>query len=1187
MARLQNELAVQGRYAVLRDSGQSPPAQLFDPDIDVENNALVQILLESQDDAKRKRAVRRVPAVDQNPLRSAKTVERAAAQKLSRALQARESNDTPERRQAVTDAAEAQRVASKVVRQLESVQHSSNQTRASSRAPLAFWSVQDEMASDSGAPQPGAVPLLVEQHDSQGRLKCVDRKKCEANIVNNRKQMYSMPSDDVLGAAAVTVLLDAAACMSVANRELLVECPRMCSSSESAVSKSAHEPFTQLVADAPGSDAGAKRARLHSKILAFERERCPAAVRGDLVRAQHPRAYAQLNRDIERLEVLERCNELEDVSPGTDTVSPGVLRAQTDDALLHRITHLFLTCQATGTQPHAWKEHRNVLLYKGKGTDPYDIGNYRGLGIDHSLGKLWALVWAERVEVFLRETNGLSVLQGGFQRQRGPPEQAFTLAETVRATIVGGKGVHLVFLDVKEAYDSVLHSVLWQRCVEKGFGGTCLAALQEMYCDATVAVDVAGALLGPVPIRRGVLQGNPLSPALFNIYLDGAIERLEQLGRKGVAQALRPLGIFLPRVSGSVLGKYAPLQPDLKVAMRDQAEFLPCLFFADDGVLLDSDVDVMQRMLLEMVQYLAEVGLRVHPTKTKWMYVPPAGHNEQQYRLAVARFRLAPLLVNGHPIKLVDSFTYLGVEMGWRWNWALAWGEAQSRARKAYFGARRGGWQHRSGSLASQLTYAQGKIFCHFNYVAAIAGAGGCKTSAPWRKNEDIVAWTLRTIAQLPGGDATALAIEAGVWDQETRIDMLLLRMWCKFLTMPRESTFVRAMCLSLAMLNADPLAVSGCADRFSAINHMHKQPWAQQLLAAVMRFGLKPNCVRHMQHELVALQIAHNHTGDASVDTWLPASDANGVPTAAAVLFDSTHSRCRVVPTPHGWSAHNALDGARVEGESCWLLPAGVALSAALESWSPQLKDATYASLRTLGNACRLRKVRAFLGEQLEQKSDEHGRRLRTWASSIGFSYLQAYWHLDDVRAARCLLRMRFDMCPTEDYLRRKPIGVAPHALQRLPNPGDRSCYCCRDTVLPGTPVYWNETQAHVLRECSHPRLLALRTRFVGDATALFAETDTLAVVRAARLTTAAPDLLDMTALLTVMRLCIGVGDAPIITPVLYPCPCALRARRHSHCRRRHWRTKRRRRRVECAIRRALRTTTALPCARRPGRRR
>jgi hypothetical protein len=99
-----------------------------------------------------------------------------------------------------------------------------------------------------------------------------------------------------------------------------------------------------------------------------------------------------------------------------------------------------------------------------------------------------------------------------------------------------------------------------------------------------------------------------------------------------------------------------------------------------------------------------------------------------------------------------------------------------------------------------------------------------------------------------------------------------------------------------------------------------------------------------------------------------------------------------------------------------------------------------------------------------------------------------------------------------------------------------DRSCYFCLDTVLSGTPVYWNETQAHVLRECSHPRLVALRTRFVGDATALFAESDTLAVVRAARLAMVAPDLLDMTSLLTVMRLCIGVSNAPINTPVPVP---------------------------------------------------
>ena len=46
-------------------------------------------------------------------------------------------------------------------------------------------------------------------------------------------------------------------------------------------------------------------------------------------------------------------------------------------------------------------------------------------------------------------------------------------------------------------------------------------------------------------------------------------------------------------------------------------------------------------------------------------------------------------------------------------------------ARKQYFGALRGGWQRRAGSLATQLDYARAKIFSHFNYVAAIAGAAG------------------------------------------------------------------------------------------------------------------------------------------------------------------------------------------------------------------------------------------------------------------------------------------------------------------------------------------------------------------------------------------------------------------------------------------------------------------------------
>ena len=1141
MRKVQNMLAASGAgYAVLRvcDDGHDVPAH----QIDVVAQALSDIVLESQRDAMQRRSQQRAPLVDAHTIRGAKHDERVASATLRRALTAYHAHKTPEKREVVRVAADAKRLALKVLHERESLLHASEQTHSFARAPREFWRHQALTATDPGAPKDAAVPLLVEQHDARGGLVSADRAKCEANIVANRRRMYAVPDAVTLGAAATVILVDAAACMHVVNSHLQVEHARLKERADSAVSRSVIEPLVELQSVAPADQLGALRARLHTRIAAYRAMRCPASACGQEVQLKHPLAYAKLNRDIERLEVLARCNELDDVSPGTDGVAPVALRLQDDGKMTELIWRLFLVCQATGTLPTHWDEHRNVLLYKGKGTDPYHIGNYRGLGIDETLCKLWSLVWAERIEAFLRETGGLSSLQGGFQRQRGPPEQAFTLAETVRSTIRKGKGVHLVFLDVKEAYDSVLHSVLWQRCVEKGIGGTCLAALQAIYRSASAAIDVAGDLLGPVPIRRGVLQGNPLSPALFNIYLDGAIRRLEELGHRRVAQACRPLGIYLPRVSPDALGGYSPLAPDPGELHRSQADMLPCLFFADDGLLLDSDIDVVQLMLDEMVQWLAEVGLRVHPTKTKWMYVPPANDSEKQYEAAATEFRKRPLLVNGQAVKLVETFDYLGVKMSWRWNYATAWREAQSRARKAYWGARRGGWQHRGGSMAAQLAYAQAKIFCHFNHVAAIAGAGGCEASAPWRKNETVVAWTLRTIAHLAGGKdvATALAIEAGVWDQETRIDMLLLRMWCKFLTMPREATFVRAMCLSVSSMDADQW--SNPFGKFSSIDQLHKQSWGQQWLAAAGRFQLSFGAESHaMRHELVATQVTLDYTGDDEHDLWLPATDASGSPTTTAAAFDSTvvGHRCRVIATPHRWAAVGALTGRRTEGESCWLLPCGTDLVAARTQWTLQLKEATYASLRTLGNECRQIKVRAFLAEQREQKADEQGHQLRTWAASIGFSYQQPYWQLANVRSARRLLRMRFDMCPTEDSVRRKPTTVVGsdgvvREHPRLDNPGDRSCYNCHDRVRTDVPnVFWNETQEHVLCDCTQSHLVSLRDRFRTEVTALFGEARSLALARAAGCSSTVPDLTNVTALLTVMRLCISVGAAPIMAAV------------------------------------------------------
>ena len=130
-----------------------------------------------------------------------------------------------------------------------------------------------------------------------------------------------------------------------------------------------------------------------------------------------------------------------------------------------------------------------------------------------------------------------------------------------------------------------------------------------------------------------------------------------------------------------------------------------------------------------------------------------------------------------------DHFDYLGAIVSWRWSWDAAWRVAIGLAHYRLDCMQRGGLQNSGYSLADQLDFARAKVACHFNYISAVTGAGGHPSTAPWSRAEVVWDRALRTIAGYNFANTHALKIEAGVWDQQTRIDMLLLRFWCKILT--------------------------------------------------------------------------------------------------------------------------------------------------------------------------------------------------------------------------------------------------------------------------------------------------------------------------------------------------------------------------------------------------------------------
>jgi len=148
-------------------------------------------------------------------------------------------------------------------------------------------------------------------------------------------------------------------------------------------------------------------------------------------------------------------------------------------------------------------------------------------------------------------------------------DHVFILNYLIQRQLLQCRKLYACFVDLSQAFDTPEHNLLWCVLIEMGVSKKVVRLLAFIYRIAKAQIITSNGLTDHINIMKGVLQGETASPSLFNLFIDGIVERLEKSNIHGFKLITIIVHILLYADDMSIVAAYKEtLQMKINVAAK-------------------------------------------------------------------------------------------------------------------------------------------------------------------------------------------------------------------------------------------------------------------------------------------------------------------------------------------------------------------------------------------------------------------------------------------------------------------------------------------------------------------------------------------------------------------------------------------------------------------------------------------